>query len=263
MSFNEVNIPHYDIHHREQFDQILTLAKDEDLKIDKVRFLRMTNNRENWFFSICDYDNLMTEKQFVTLVEDIHERLSHLYYDASATVDIVTDNGAIEVKNEYRGNSGTCRNVKIHRRQGCYEYYMANFIVELDQTLNEATTQEAQEIDQILNIARDEGYQVTFQPKGTGTITSAYLKIFITEGDDSKEFYQTMCNIYDRLYNLDYINHERYQLRTNNDSLYYYGHKTSAFFMDNSISTSKTAYFKDNTHAPFSDDYESFFVYLK
>jgi hypothetical protein len=139
---------------------------------------------------------------------------------------------------------------------------------------NEATEQETQEINDILNIARDEGYKVKYQQTilRNAAIRTPYVKIW-TNGSDN--FYKDMCQIYDRLSNLDYINVEHVT-----------GHNTPAFFMGGDYSRnsysgyavddysrnsySGYAYFSDNnpsepwisTYPSFNSKYGSFFAYL-
>ena len=84
---------------------------------------------------------------------------------------------------------------------------------------NEATQQEIEDINQILNIARDEGYMVTYtpQPHRHSQIKTPFVIVFApihTYGPQpvsepelsySRDFYDTMCNIYDRLYTMGYV----------------------------------------------------------
>jgi len=74
---------------------------------------------------------------------------------------------------------------------------------------NEATEQEIQEINQILNIARDEGYRVMYQetPKPSSQIKTPYAFI-IKDDHDNREFYDMICNIHDRLYNMGHLHND-------------------------------------------------------
>ena len=86
-TFNEANmVPDYDIHDRDQFDAITNIAKDEGLQVERVFFAAMVMNREVWTFYITDYDNIMQEKQFAGLVDNICDRLDNLYYNTTVII---------------------------------------------------------------------------------------------------------------------------------------------------------------------------------
>mgnify|MGYP003993791251 CR=1 FL=1 len=137
---------------------------------------------------------------------------------------------------------------------------------------NEASSPDERYIEQILNLARDEGYGVLYEKEADHNgkkhgIDTPFIKIYVdgttddgidaeveVDANTKNKFFQDMCHIYDRLHDMDYINTEYISM-----------HPHHAFFMTNH--GANYGYFIDGKHPTNRVEgieylYDSFFVYL-
>jgi len=293
----EHNLPQGTIPNKDQFDQIVNIAKDEGYIITPLQRIDPWEKDKEWQFCIVNINDAPCTNQevidhYIDNFGDYHDKVGKFSHDevvfsnsgqihtvsSPSSRDALYGRPLIEIaKNITLRLSNIYDDVKATKTIVHPSYFMDDMthaehqwgvrpykgiqytIINYNDTINEANQQERDEINLILNIASDEGYEVKYLTNGSQTISSPYVKIFAN--GDRKKFYQDMCNIYDRLYNLDYINTD-----------WGTSHMTPAFFTacsDRMGSSVGYGYFDGaqewglTKHPRYRKEYDSFFAYLR